>query len=110
MGDRIMYVQLKSGYDTDRGPAWITRVRFTRTWRTAYVHGRTLARVTGTDRANFDSNFYDTATDEGFWISGPKRDRSDARYSAQRPVVEPDVRDGYDAFLAGTPLPGLASG
>lgn len=110
MAERIMYVQLKSGYNTDRGPAWITRVRFTRTWRTTYFHGRTLARVTGTYRANFDSNFYDVATDEGFWISGPKRDRTDGRYSGQQPVVEVDVRDEYDAFLAGAPLPGRASG
>jgi hypothetical protein len=28
MPERIMYVQLKTGYDTDRGPAWITRLRF----------------------------------------------------------------------------------
>lgn len=110
MADRIMYVQLKSGYDTDRGPAWISRVRFTRTWRTAYFHGRALARVTGTYRANHDSNFYDVDTDEGFWISGPKRDRSDGRYSWQQPVVEADVRDEYDAFLAGASLPGREIG
>ncbi|MBO1754840.1 hypothetical protein J4030_06910 [Allobranchiibius sp. CTAmp26] len=105
-----MHVQLKSAYDTDGGPAWITRVRFTRTWRTAYVHGRTLKRVTGTYRANFDSNFYDVDSGEGFWISGPKRDRTDGRYSAQQPPVDPDVRDEYNAFLAGAPLPGRASG
>ncbi|WP_243762988.1 hypothetical protein [Allobranchiibius sp. CTAmp26] len=110
MADRIMHVQLKSAYDTDGGPAWITRVRFTRTWRTAYVHGRTLKRVTGTYRANFDSNFYDVDSGEGFWISGPKRDRTDGRYSAQQPPVDPDVRDEYNAFLAGAPLPGRASG
>ena len=49
-----MYVQLKTGHDTDAGPAWIARVNFTRTWRTAYVHGRTLRRVTETARANFE--------------------------------------------------------
>ena len=105
-----MYVQLKSGYNTDRGPAWITRVRFTRTWRTAYVHGRTLARVTGTYSLEPDANFYDVATDEGFWIPGPKRDRTDARHSARQPTIEADVQDEYDAFLAGAPLPGRASG
>ncbi len=110
MADRIMYVQLKTGYNLDLGPAWITRVSFTRTWRTAYVHGRTLRRVTGTAYANYDSNFYDVDTGEGFWISGPKRDRTDGRYSTQQPVVELDVRDDYDAFLAGAPLPGRESG
>ncbi len=110
MPDRIMYVQLKTGHNTDRGPAWIARVGFTRSWRTAYVHGRTLRRVTGTARANFDSNFYDVATGEEFWLSGPKRDRTDGRYSNQQPVVEEDVREEYAAFLAGAPLPGREAG
>ncbi|GAA2530843.1 DUF3375 family protein [Winogradskya humida] len=32
---RIMCVQRKTGHDTDRGPAWIACVQFTRTWRAA---------------------------------------------------------------------------
>jgi len=72
VADRIMCVQLTSGYDTDKGPAWITRVSFTRIWRAAYFQGRTLRRVTGPYWANHDSNFYDVDTDEGFRISGPQ--------------------------------------
>lgn len=105
-----MYVQLKSGCNTDRGPAWITRVRFTKSWRTAYFHGRTLARTTGTARANFDSNFYDVDTGEEYWVSGPKRNRTDGRYSHRQPMVEDDVREEYDAFLSGAPLPGREKG
>ena len=85
-------------------------MRCTRTWRTAKVHGRTLARVTGTAGANFDSNFYDVETGEEFWMSGPKRDRTDGRYSNQRPQVDEDARDAYEAFLAGAPLPGREAG
>jgi len=105
-----MYLQLKTGYTADRGPAWIAFVRFTRTWRTAYVHGRTLRRVTGAPQANFDSNFYDVDTGEEFWMSGPKRDRTDGRYSNQQPLVDDDARERYEAFLAGAPLPGRATG
>lgn len=47
-----MYVQMKSGYDVDMGPAWISRVRFSRPWQTAYFHDRTLQRKQGVD-ANF---------------------------------------------------------
>lgn len=108
--ERIMYLQLKSGYNTDRGPAWIARVRFTRSWRMAYVHGRTLRRVTGTAGANWDANFYDVHTGERFWMSGPKRDRTDGRYSSQQPLVDDDAREAYDAFLAGEPLPGRENG
>lgn len=108
MAERIMYLQLKTGYDIDRGPAWIARVQFTRTWRTAYVHGRTLKRVTG-PKGGSDANFYDADTGERFWMSGPKRDQTDGRYTSERPQVDEDVRDEYAAFLAGAPLPGLQS-
>jgi hypothetical protein len=57
----IMYVQIQTGYNTDRGPAWISRVRFSKTWRTAYWRSRTLARGQA-----FDSNFYDVDTREEF--------------------------------------------
>ena len=110
MNDRVMYVQLKTGYDTDAGPSWIGWVRFTRTWRTAYFQGRTLRRVTGTAYANADANFYDTETGEAFWISGPKRDRTDGRYGRQQPVVEDDARAACEAFLSGAPLPGRENG
>ena len=105
-----MYVQLKTGYDKDRGPAWIARVRFTSSWRTAYFRGRVLRRSAGTAYANHDSNFLDAETGEEFWISGPKRDLTDGRYSSQQPVVDPDVKDEYEAFLAGAPLPGRERG
>lgn len=107
---RIMYVQLKSGYDRDRGPAWIARVRFSASWRTAFVHGRTLRRTTGTACAGADANFYDVDTGDLFWLSGPKRDRTDGRYSSVQPLVDDDVRGEYEAFLAGAPLPGRERG
>jgi len=110
MNDRIMYIQLKTGYDTDAGPSWIGWVRFTKTWRTAYFRGRTLVRVTGTAHANFDANFYDAESGEKFWISGPKRDQTDGRYGHQKPVVEDEARAAYDAFLAGSALPGRETG
>ncbi|TXJ04243.1 MAG: hypothetical protein E6Q27_08575 [Aeromicrobium sp.] len=110
MAELIMYVQLKTGYNVDQGPAWITRVKYSKSWRTAYFHGRTLRRLTGIAYANHDSNFYDVETGEEFWISGPKRDRTDARYSSKQPVVDPDAREAYEAFLDGSPLPGRERG
>ena len=100
-----MFVHLKSGYDTDAGPSWIARVRFSKTWQTAYFHGKTLHRFQG-----IDSNFYDHETDEWYWLSGPKRDRSDGRFSAQVPTVDDDAREAYEAFLDGAPLPGREHG
>lgn len=100
-----MFVQLKTAGYNDRGPAWIAVVRFSKTWATAYVHSRTLRR--------FDvvsGNFYDVETGESYWISGPKRDRTDARYSFQQPTIDEDARAAYEAFLGGAPLPGREHG
>ncbi|WP_432041499.1 hypothetical protein [Streptomyces cadmiisoli] len=108
MPRRIMFIQLKTGYDTDHGPAWIGWVDFSKTWSTAYFQGRTLRRATGLGL--FDANFYDVESGESFWISGPKRDRTDARYGPEVPALEDDAADAYRAFLRGVPLPGREAG
>lgn len=100
-----MFVQLKSGHDLDRGPSWIGWVDFNRSWKTARFHGRELRRSQGPD-----GNFFDVETGEWFWLSGPKRDRSDTRYGPEPPKVDDDARDAYYAFLAGAPPPGRERG
>lgn len=106
MPDRVMFVQLKTGHDTDMGPAWISLVRFNRTWNTATWHGKTLRRATGM----FAANFYDVQTNEEYWVSGPHRGRRDTRYGSVKPTVDGDARELYEAFLDGTPLPGREQG
>ncbi|MCP2329012.1 hypothetical protein HDA40_007519 [Hamadaea flava] len=106
MATRVMFVHLKTGHGTDRGPAWISWVRFNRTWKTAYWHGLTLRRFPGL----IDANFYDVATQDEYWLSGPRRDRGDTRYSNIQPIVDDDVRGVYQAFLDGSPLPGRERG
>lgn len=80
MQQRMMYVELKTGYDIDRGPAWISRVDFSRSGRTVYFHGRVLRRA-----RSFDANHIDAASGDRYWVSGPRRDRSDRR-STNLPV------------------------
>ncbi|MBY8876792.1 hypothetical protein K7862_03945 [Streptomyces sp. PLK6-54] len=101
-----MFVQLKTGYDTDRGPSWIGWVDFSRSWGTAYFRGRTLRRTTGL----YDANFHDVGTGEEFWLSGPRRDRADTRYGPLPPEIEPAAATAYRAFLDGAPLPGRENG
>lgn len=100
-----MFVQLKSGYDIDRGPSWIGWVEFNKSWKTARFHGRELRRFQGSD-----ANFYDVETEEWFWLSGPKRDRTDTRYGPELSQVDEDAREAYEAFLKGAPLPGREAG
>lgn len=101
-----MFLQLKTGHDTDRGPAWIGWVEFNRSWKTARYRGRELRRLWPGNCGNFR----DVDTDEDFWISGPKRDRSDMRYGPGAPTVDEDARETYEAFLNGAPLPGREAG
>jgi hypothetical protein len=68
-----MFVQLKTGHDIDKGPAWISVVHFNRSWKTAAWHGKTLCRWPGM----FDANFCDVETNEEYWVSGPRRDQRD---------------------------------
>jgi hypothetical protein len=106
MPERVMFVQLKTGHQVDQGPAWISVVRFSKTWATAYWHERTLRRAAGL----FDANFCDVETDEEYWISGPHRNGGDTRYSQIQPSIDEDARDAYEAFLRGAPLPGREQG
>ena len=68
-------------------------------------HGR---RVAPSPRAFVHG--VDIATGEEYWISGPKRDRSDTRYGPATTLIDDDVRDVYEAFLGGAPLPGREQG
>lgn len=97
--DRVMYVELKTGHDTDRGPAWISRVQFSKSGRTVYFHGRTLRHF-----RSFDANHYDVETGENFWISGPHRDGRDRRYSSMPVEVDADVAEVYARFRQGGSL------
>ena len=106
MPDRIMFIQLKTGHDTDKGPAWISVVSFNRSWKTARWHGRTLHRAPGL----FDANFLDIETKEEYWLSGPHRDQQDSRYSSITPIIDEEAQEAYSAFLDGTSLPGRERG
>ena len=105
MARRLMFIQLKTGFDVDRGTSRIGWVEFTRSWKTARYQGRELRRAQG-----LDSNFYDIATGEAFWISGPKRNQTDTRYGPATTAVDADAREAYEAFLRGGPLPGRERG
>jgi len=105
VADRVMFVHLKTRHCGDGGPSWISLVRFNKSWKTAYWHGLRLARAQGVD-----GNFFDPQTQEEYWLSGPKRDRTDTRYSHTQPAVDDDVREIYDAFLKGARLPGRENG
>jgi hypothetical protein len=87
--ERIMYIELKSG--DDRGPAWIGRVRFSKSGRSLFYRGRTLARSQGVSGNHVDIN-----TGEEFWVSGFKKDGTDRHWAGGgRVEIDLDVLDEY---------------
>ena len=84
---RIMYIEKKS--DGVTGNARIGRVTYSKTGQSLYYAGRTFAKHRG-----FKSNFYDVDTGDEFWISGCKKDGSDALYPNDTQIDE-DVREEY---------------
>jgi hypothetical protein len=92
MKSRIMYIELKSGFNDD-GPAWIGRVTFSKTGRTIYYRGRKLRRKPDGGGAG---NHYDEDTGEEFWLSGVKKNRTDRHWAGRGSVqIDDDVREEY---------------
>ncbi|MNW56300.1 hypothetical protein D3C74_340090 [compost metagenome] len=65
MGEHIVCIQFKTGYDADRGPAWISRVGCSKSWRIAHFHDLSLCKLSGI----FDANFVDLKTSYKHWVS-----------------------------------------
>jgi hypothetical protein len=90
--ERIMYVELKSGH-ADNGPAWISRVQYSKSGRSVHFKGRELLSIGG---RGIGANFMDVETREEYWVSGPKKNREDRHHAGGGPVeIDDDVRDEY---------------
>ncbi len=89
---RIMYIENKSA--SLNGPARIGRVTFSKTGKSISYQGRTFQSLKG--RA-FKANYFDVASGEEFWISGPRKDGDDRLYSqSTQPVeIDDDVAEEY---------------
>ena len=84
-----MYIEYKG--DGIVGPAKIGRVTFSKTGRSLYYDGREFASLNG---AGFKTNYLDVETREEYWISGCKRDGTDALYSTTV-EIDDDAREEY---------------
>ena len=88
---RIMYIEQKAGALT--GPAWIGRVRFSKTGKMLYYRDQKFQSLKGT---GFKSNYYDVDSGDDYWISGPRKDGADRLYGERAPIeIDEDVREEY---------------
>jgi hypothetical protein len=86
---RIMYIEDKSGGIV--GDARIGRVTFSKTGQSIYYNGKTFKSLNG---RGFKANYYDVETTDEYWISGCKKDGTDALYS-NNVQIDDDVWEEY---------------
>jgi len=86
----LKYIELKTGH-ADNGPAWVARVRASKSGRTIYFNGKALKR------AHLPSaNHYDMANREAYWVSGIKKDGLDRHWAGSgRVAIEAGVVEEY---------------
>jgi hypothetical protein len=97
MENRIMYIERKAG--DVKGGARIGLVKFSQTGRTMYYAGKEFSKVKG----GYKYNCIEVSTNEEYWISGCKKDGSDALYAAQPTPIDEDVREDYWTLIRNRP-------
>jgi len=98
-----MYIEYKG--DGIVGPARIGRVTFSKTGRTLYYQGKSFSSLSG---RGFKANFHDDETGEEYWISGCKKDGTDALYPTTVEIDE-DVREEYWTQIRNQPASAKAT-
>ncbi len=99
---RLMYIELKTGYDGD-GPAWISRVTYSKSEKSFYFHGRLLQQATLAEREDHgwtEGNYFDFTTGKAYWASGAKKDGSDRLIPGAGELrVDEDVKEEYEKLI-----------
>jgi hypothetical protein len=85
----------------ETGEARIGRVSFSRTYNTVYYGEKVLQRA-GSQKIK--GNFFDAATGEEYWVSGPKKRGGDAHWAEEVPVsVGEAAAEEYWTRIRGLP-------
>jgi hypothetical protein len=101
-GARVLkYIELKSGH-ADKSPAWIARVRLSKSARTVYFNGKALKRAT---RGGISGNHFDIETGEEYWVSGVKKNSLDRHWAGSGIVwIEASAVAEYLGVIAAAEL------
>jgi hypothetical protein len=76
MKPRLMYVELKTGYNDD-GPAWIGLALFSKTGKSVYFNG--LCFLKGERHSG--GNHLESLSGDAYWISGIKKNGEDRHWA-----------------------------
>ena len=87
----IRYIELKSGYSHENGPAWIGNVKASKSGQTVYFNDHAFQRYNG-----IQGNFIDIETGEEYWISGVKKRGSDRHWAGHGKItIDKKVVEDY---------------
>jgi hypothetical protein len=102
MGGAVLrYLELKTGH-SGNGPAWIARVKLSKSGRTIYFDGKALKRATG---GGVSGNHFDLMTGEEYWVSGVKKDGEDRHWAGSGVVlIEASAVPEYLQVVGGVEL------
>ena len=93
----LRYIELKTGYN-DNGPAWIGRVKLSRSGQTVYFNGKAFKRVSS-------GTYIDLETRESYWISGVKKRGTNRHWAGSgRITIEARVVAEYLALTGESEL------
>ncbi len=81
MSLELKYIELKSGYENN-GPAWIGRVKISRTGKTVYFNNHAFQKYNG-----ILGNYYDVESGEEYWISGIKKNGTDRHWTGCGKII-----------------------
>ena len=93
---RIMYIERGGGL---AGPGRIGRVTFSKSGRTVFYRGRSLAILGG---SGYKTTHFDEETREQYWVSGPRKDGQDT-FAPGLVEIDSDVQHEYWAEVRGLP-------
>ena len=93
--EKIMYIELKSGF-SDNGPAWISKVEFSKTGQTIYFNDMALKKL---KKPGIGANHFDIETGDEYWISGIKKKGQDRHWAGSGKImIDEDVVNDYLNF------------
>lgn len=94
MAFALKYIELKTGY-ADNGPAWIGKVKISRTGTTLYFNDHAFQKYNG-----IFGNFVDIESGEEYWISEVKKDGQDRHWAGHGKVmIDQKIVDDYLKFI-----------
>ena len=87
----IKYIELRTGYPNQDGPAWIGKVKMSKSGKTIYFNNHAFQKYHGVC-----ANYIDIETGEEYWISSVKKNGCDRHWAGKGKItIDCKVVDYY---------------